>query len=564
MQQSSNKMSLNRKPRIINTPTSKKNNISMHDSTLGNSQKLNQDRLKNLKPLKPLNKLQSTYLSYLENVDSDSKVIIATGWPGCVDKDTEYLSPYGWKKISDYSENDEDINARFVGQVDENGLVSFMIPDRYVKAKCDYFYHFKSSLKDQMLSIDHKVAYRDSEQDTEVKKITVEELLKTSDFKGLFNNSIQLIDYYKTSLPERDIRLSTLLNLYSTLHENKYVMVFDKDCFDKIKYLESLLMTDKPVDFTLDFTSTQVFYKIDYTPIPLVELSGYDKDVAIKVIDILRIWSPDSASFLTKTDLDADSLQFIINTIGFSATVKDKVVKFSVKKQLRILEKDEEPIKVESKDGFKYCFEVPTGLLVLRRNGCIFVTGNSSKTYLPTAYACQEFLRDRVGQIVFSRPAISNSKSLGFFSGDKNEKMEVWLAPVLSVVKEQLGTNITEIAIKREQIVFYPLEVIKGLSLKGENPNQQVYYIVDEAEDLTQEEIVKIVTRIGKHCTLVLAGDITQSELKENSGLKWLIEHIQKHQIKNFFHVDFNDPNHIVRSNLVRDFIISMSKKANK
>ena len=142
--------------------------------------------------------------------------------------------------------------------------------------------------------------------------------------------------------------------------------------------------------------------------------------------------------------------------------------------------------------------------------------------------------------------------------------MEVWLAPVLGVVKEQLGHNITELAIKREQIIFYPLEVIKGLSLKSLNPNSRIFYIVDEAEDLSRDEIIKIVTRIGKNCTLVLAGDITQSELKESSGLKWLIEHIATHEIKNFYHVDFNDPEHIVRDPLVKNFIKSLYFGKNK
>ncbi len=194
----------------------------------------------------------------------------------------------------------------------------------------------------------------------------------------------------------------------------------------------------------------------------------------------------------------------------------------------------------------------------------IIATGyaGTSKTYIPTRFACNEYLSDRVYKIVFSRPAISNSKSLGYFAGDKNEKMEIWLAPVLNVVKETLGSEPTSIAIKREDILFYPFEIIKGLSLGSTKPQQRLYYIVDEAEDLTVEEIKKIITRLGKNCTLILAGDVTQSELSDRSGLKWLIEFVKKHQLKNFVHIDFNHVNDIVRSDTVKQFITCLQRES--
>lgn len=192
----------------------------------------------------------------------------------------------------------------------------------------------------------------------------------------------------------------------------------------------------------------------------------------------------------------------------------------------------------------------------------IIATGyaGTSKTYIPTRFACNEYLSDRVYKIVFSRPAISNSKSLGYFAGDKNEKMEIWLAPVLNVVKETLTAPATTIAIKNEDLLFYPLEIIKGLSLGSNKDGKHLYYIVDEAEDLSIEEIKKIITRIGKNCTLVLAGDVTQSELSERSGLRWLINFVKKHNLKRFKHIDFNNVNDIVRSDVVREFIVALER----
>lgn len=198
----------------------------------------------------------------------------------------------------------------------------------------------------------------------------------------------------------------------------------------------------------------------------------------------------------------------------------------------------------------------------LENKAVVIATGyaGTSKTYLATRFACNEYLSDRVYKIAFSRPAISNSRSLGFFGGDKNEKMEIWLAPVLSTVKETLTSESTAIAVKNEDIIYYPLEVIKGLSLGSNQPNKRFFFIVDEAEDLTIDEVKKIVTRVGKNCTLVLAGDVTQSELKEHSGLKWLIEFMKRHELKDFAHIDFNHVNDIVRSDVVKQFITCLER----
>ena len=143
----------------------------------------------------------------------------------------------------------------------------------------------------------------------------------------------------------------------------------------------------------------------------------------------------------------------------------------------------------------------------------------------------------------------------------KDEKMSIWLAPVLSTVKQYLNSGVTEIAIKKEDIIFYPLEIIKGLSLGSTVEGRRMFFIVDEAEDLTIDEVKKIITRVGKNCTLVLAGDITQSELKENSGLKWLINFYEKYDLKGFYHVDFNDVNDIVRSDTVKSFITALQRE---
>lgn len=196
---------------------------------------------------------------------------------------------------------------------------------------------------------------------------------------------------------------------------------------------------------------------------------------------------------------------------------------------------------------------------LIREKDVIIATGyaGSSKTFLPTSLACDEFRNGNIRQMFLVRPNVSNSKSLGYFSGSLEEKSAVWLAPVLSIINNRMGKGAAEIAIKNGDISFVPLEVIKGYSFEN------AWVIVDEAEDITEDEAKKIITRVGKGCKIILAGDISQSELKEKSGLRKLIQLIEHHpELEPYAGViDFNRPSDIVRSDVCREFILAFNRE---
>lgn len=187
----------------------------------------------------------------------------------------------------------------------------------------------------------------------------------------------------------------------------------------------------------------------------------------------------------------------------------------------------------------------------------ILATGfaGTSKTFIPTALACDWLRAGKINKIVFTRPNISNSKSLGFYGGSLLEKMINWLLPVMDILKDRLGTAALELYIKHGDIVFIPLEVIKGYSA------QDCVFICDEAEDLTIDEAKKLVTRQGKNCKMVLAGDVSQSELKERSGLKYIVDMASKYENLDLGLVDFNEVSDIVRSEQVKQWIIAFNKE---
>ena len=180
----------------------------------------------------------------------------------------------------------------------------------------------------------------------------------------------------------------------------------------------------------------------------------------------------------------------------------------------------------------------------------------TSKTYVPTVMACDKLRQGEIDKLYLVRPAVSSSKSLGYFSGDVNQKMSFWLMPILATLYERLGREVVDIYIKHGDISFVPLETIKGM-----NFGKRSFTICDEAEDITIQEAKSIVTRQGGG-TLVLAGDLEQSALKEGSGLLWLKHMVEKNPLlaDTTGFVDFNRPSDIVRSESCKQWILAMRR----
>ena len=187
----------------------------------------------------------------------------------------------------------------------------------------------------------------------------------------------------------------------------------------------------------------------------------------------------------------------------------------------------------------------------------ILCTGyaGTSKTFLPSVIAADLFYTGKIKKIYIIRPPISRSKSLGFFSGSLLEKALCWAAPVMQVLIERLGQAVVDIALKNGTIELIPMETIKGRSL------QDCWVLCDEAEDLTIEELKKVVTRQGKNSKLILSGDVMQCDLSSKSGLAKGIEMADKYPDLGVVVIDFNRPSDIVRSGQVKQWILAFNRE---
>lgn len=195
----------------------------------------------------------------------------------------------------------------------------------------------------------------------------------------------------------------------------------------------------------------------------------------------------------------------------------------------------------------------------IKSSPIVFATGypGTSKTYIPTRLACLWLNQRAVRQIILLRPAVSASKSVGYAKGTHEEKMKHWLRPILKPLREEFSHGQLEYMLKEEinVIDFVPLENVKG------NSWNDAFIIVDEAEDCTLAEIKSLITRVGRNSTMVICGDVAQCDLKQSGLGEFLKLREQNERLQRVTqHIDFNDFNHIVRSDICRELVMGFSE----
>lgn len=173
----------------------------------------------------------------------------------------------------------------------------------------------------------------------------------------------------------------------------------------------------------------------------------------------------------------------------------------------------------------------------------VSLTGKAGtgKTLLALAGALQQHKRYK--QIFLARPIIPlANRDLGFLPGDIKEKMDPYMQPLydnLTVIKHKFSHQNPEFLrinemMKEEKLVITPLAYIRGRSLSS------IFFIVDEAQNLTPHEIKTIITRAGEGTKMVFTGDIEQIDSPYldtgSNGLSYLSDKMKNQEI--FAHVN--------------------------
>ncbi len=160
----------------------------------------------------------------------------------------------------------------------------------------------------------------------------------------------------------------------------------------------------------------------------------------------------------------------------------------------------------------------------------------TGKTLLTLAAALEQ--RKEYKQIYLARPIVPlSNKDIGYLPGDIKSKLNPYMEPLwdnLKFIQNQYKETdkefkaITEM-VNNEKLLITPLAYIRGRSLSN------IYFIVDEAQNLTPHEIKTVITRAGENTKIVFTGDVNQIDTpyldSQSNGLSYLIDRVKDHPL---------------------------------
>lgn len=317
---------------------------------------------------------------------------------GCVDSETEYLSENGWKKISEY-------DGGRVGQLDDNLELEMVKPERYIDTYHDEVYEISTEKTTNMvLSGNHNVLYRTSKGHLQKKPLSqiIEESAATKkgshiDIPMTFTYRFENGNVCKygddwarivvahcadgTVLKDGSKKWNCRIRVKKQYKIDRLRMLFSKysDMYEERKYSDGY---------------TYFYYNLmDTSKLLSEQFKNPDNKTAKMISEEVYKWdgSEKHKEFRTTRRQDADFVQFVLSGItgkahsiitkkkndGYSDVYIVRETKKNHSNPFRKIGKN----KIEKKQPQKmYCFTVPSGKLLLRRNGYIFCTANSPWT----------------------------------------------------------------------------------------------------------------------------------------------------------------------------------------
>ncbi len=190
----------------------------------------------------------------------------------------------------------------------------------------------------------------------------------------------------------------------------------------------------------------------------------------------------------------------------------------------------------------------------------VSITGvaGTGKTLLALASALEQ--RRNFKQIYLARPIVPlSNKDIGYLPGDIKSKLNPYMEPLwdnLKFIQNQFNETdkeskrLTEM-VNKEKLLITPLAYIRGRSLSS------IFFIVDEAQNLTPHEVKTIISRAGENTKIIFTGDINQIDTpyldSQSNGLSYLIDKIQGHPL--YAHITLEKGERSELANLANDLL---------
>lgn len=432
---------------------------------------------------------------------------VLSGRPGCVDSETEYFNGKEWKKISEYR------NGEMVLQYNSDGTTNLVFPEYYHKYACEEFWKFKTeSGINQMLSDEHNIVYLEQnfEKENLVKKNIIDFIREHENKKSKKAKFITTFDYEGGGISLTDDEICLMCILLTSPFEYSVHSGNCHLCINRIKnpvkwnrIIKLLKKTNTSYEILdWEFTGKKRKRKQKFISfLPPMIVSEFDdfwykcskNQLSLISEEISKygvIPTNKGVGYYTNSKQNADFIQFAFSASGYRSEItltsennylvsKTKDIFPAVRK----LSDFDKFIKVKSSDGYKYCFTVPSGMLVLRRHGVINITGNSGKTSI-------------VDQTIAH--TIDTGNPVFLFSKEMPERMSAnWFNTILAgrrnmvekISKDGNKYSVVPINIQRQMQDYYT----KKLFIYRDDESNDVAAVIKSAEECVRKFGCKLI-----------------------------------------------------------------------
>jgi PhoH-like ATPase len=328
------------------------------------------------------------------------------------------------------------------------------------------------------------------------------------------------------SFPERtaDHRILAIADYVCTANKDKAVVLITKDINLRMKAKSlGIIAQDYESDKVADIDDL-------YKGITIME--GVEQGLISKLYELPE--GVNSGEFKLDKDLKGHQF-FIMKNNGSSALAHFNPINKNLTRVIKQTTYGIDPRNAEQTFAIEALSNPDIQLVSLTGKA------GTGKTLLALAAALQQHKRYK--QIFLARPIVPlANRDLGFLPGDVKEKMDPYMQPLydnLTVIKHKFSHQSPEFIrindmMKEEKLVITPLAYIRGRSLSS------IFFIVDEAQNLTPHEIKTIITRAGEGTKMVFTGDIEQIDSPyldtASNGLSYLSDKMKNQDI--FAHVN--------------------------
>lgn len=157
-------------------------------------------------------------------------------------------------------------------------------------------------------------------------------------------------------------------------------------------------------------------------------------------------------------------------------------------------------------------------------------------------------------KVIIVRSVVA-SRDMGHLPGTAKEKSKVYEAPYYAICSELFNRGDAYEYLKQKNLVeFISTSFIRGITLND------CIVVVDEMQNLNLHELDSVISRVGRNCKIIFSGDFKQSDFTKESDRNGILQFMRIIERMKVFDIIEFDQNDIVRSGLVKSYIIEKDR----